>query len=513
MTLIDPTPAASDTGQVEPAPGASELVTRDPRDGSPIESYPIATAAEVDAAVASARDAARWWRDQGFAGRRKHLQAWKTAIADDARGLAAVISRETGKTPDDALLEVVLTLTHLDWASKHAGTVLKRRKVASGLASYNQSASVGYEPYGVVGVIGPWNYPFYTPMGSIGYAIAAGNAIVFKPSELTPATARWIEDAWTRAVPGHPVFRVVIGDGATGEALARAAVDKLAFTGSARTARRVMAVAAERLTPIVVEAGGKDAMIVARDADLEQAVSFAVFGAMGNAGQTCAGVERIYVEEPVADEFTRRLVEAAGRLAPGPDATSSYGPMTLGRQSEVVAGHIADALEHGATAALGGPESVEGGYVRPVVLCDVPEDSAAMREETFGPVVAVNRVRDLDDAVARTNDTTYGLTTSIFTKDIARARVLADRLRTGAVTVNSVLGFAGIPSLPFGGRGDSGFGRIHGADGLREFSVVKSLAVQTSKPMLDLLRMDRSARDLRLTERMLHVLHGSRRKN
>lgn len=283
----------------------------------------------------------RHGRRSAFAGRKKALQAWKSEIADGARDLAAVISRETGKTPDDALLEVVLTLTHLDWASKNAHKVLARQKVPSGLASYNQHASVGYEPFGVVGVIGPWNYPFYTPMGSISYAISAGNAIVFKPSELTPATATWIEAAFRRAVPDHAVFRVVIGDGETGAALARSGVDKVAFTGSPRTARKVMAACAENLTPLVVEAGGKDAMIVAADADLDAAVGFAVFG----------------------------------------------------------------------------------------------------------------------------------------------------------------------------GVGDSGLGRIHGADGLREFSVAKSIAVQKSKPFIDLLTMERSARDMHLSERMLHMLHGGKGKH
>ncbi|MWC00211.1 aldehyde dehydrogenase family protein [Agromyces seonyuensis] len=502
MTLIADDHTASELPQ---------LVSLDPRDGSAVASYPVADAAEVDRTVAAARSDADWWAAQGFAGRKRHLLAFKGQVAAGARDLAAVISRETGKPAGDALLEVVLTLTHLDWAAKRAGRVLQRRKVAAGLINYNQKASVGYEPYGVVGVIGPWNYPFYTPMGSISYALAAGNAVVFKPSELTPATAKWVEDAWNRAVPGHQVLRVVVGDGATGGALAASGVDKVAFTGSPGTARKVMAAAAANLTPIVVEAGGKDAMIVAADADLDAAVDAAVFGAMGNAGQTCAGVERIYVVGSVAEAFTTKLVAAAAKLAPGGDDAASYGPMTLGRQSEVIAGHIAAALADGGTALLGGPESVAGGYVGPVILRDVPESCAAVREETFGPVVVVNTVADLDEAVSRTNAVDYGLTASIFTKDLHAGARLANRLRAGAVTVNSVLGFAGIPGLPFGGRGESGFGRIHGDAGLREFSVVKSVAVQTRSAMIKLLTMDRSEKDMHLTERMLHLLHDPKK--
>lgn len=492
---------------------ATHITSRNPRDGSEIGSWPIAGPEHVAAAVALAREGALWWRDQGFAGRRRHLQAWKAEIATGARDLAAVISRETGKPSDDALLEVVLTLTHLDWAAKHAGKVLRRRKVPSGLASYNQSASVGYEPYGVVGVIGPWNYPFYTPMGSISYALAAGNAIVFKPSELSPATAKWIEEAWGRAVDGPPVFSVVVGDASTGAALVTAGVDKIAFTGSARTAKLVMAAAAQTLTPVVIEGGGKDAMIVAADADVDAAVAFAVFGGMGNAGQTCAGVERVYVEAAAYEDFQRRLVAALAAVHPGPDDGDSYGPMTLPGQAMVVARHVSEALDRGAQAVVGGPGSIADGYISPIVLSNVPEDCSIVREETFGPVLVVNKVADLDEAVARANATDYGLGASIFTKDLHKGRALAQRLQAGAVTVNSVLGFAGIPALPFGGRGASGFGRIHGADGLREFSVAKSVAVQTMKPMLNLLTMDRTPKDMAMAERMLHLLHAKGAKH
>ncbi|QTX03791.1 aldehyde dehydrogenase family protein [Agromyces archimandritae] len=493
------------------ADGSAELTSTDPRDGSVVAAYPLASPADVERAVSEARAAAESWRALGPGGRREALLAWKAEIAAGARELAGVISRETGKTPDDGVLEITLALTHLDWAAKHAEKVLARRKVPSGLASYNQSASVGYEPYGVVGVIGPWNYPVYTPMGSISYALAAGNAIVFKPSELSPATGRWLADAWRRAVPQRAAFTVVIGDGATGAALAASDVDKIAFTGSPGTARRVMAACAERLTPVVIEAGGKDAMIVARDADLDQAVAFAVFGGMGNAGQTCAGVERVYVEAPVHDEFLERLAAAVAALKPGPEASASYGPMTMSKQLGIVSAHIGEAIERGARAVAGGADAVQGAYVAPVVLTEVPGDCAVVREETFGPVLVVERAASLDDAVAKANDTAYGLAASVFTRDLKQGRRIALRLRAGAVSVNSVLGFAGIPSLPFGGRGESGFGRIHGADGLREFSVAKSVAVQTSKPFIDLLRIDRSARDMHLAERMLHMLHAKRK--
>ncbi|MFE5335763.1 aldehyde dehydrogenase family protein [Isoptericola sp. NPDC056573] len=497
MTLADQTAQAGRE--------ARQITTYRPVDGEPVASYPVADAAQVGIAVTSARDGARWWREQGFAGRRAHLLRWKSHVALRARELADLIAAETGKPADDALLEVMLTLGHLDWAAKNAARVLRRRRVRAGLVNYNQHATVGYEPYGVVGVIGPWNYPLYTPMGSISYALAAGNAVVFKPSELTPGPAVWLAERWREAV-GHDVLVAVTGDGATGAALVAADVDKVAFTGSTATAKKVMAAAAERLVPIVAECGGKDALLVAADADLDAAADFVVFGAMGNAGQTCVGVERVYVVETVRDALVSRVVERAGRLRTS-GADAQYGPMTLPAQADVVRRHVEDAVRSG-TAVLGGTESVHGRVIDPIVVTDVDEHSLAVRHETFGPLVVINTVTSLEEAVERANATPYGLGAAVFTKDARAASAAADALRAGVVTVNSVLGFAAVAALPFGGVKESGFGRIHGADGLREFSTVKSVARQTRKAALNLLTMDRTEKDMHLVARMIPLLHG-----
>jgi len=484
---------------------AAPVTTYSPVTGEPVATYPVAGAAEVEALVAKAHAGADWWAGLDFGDRRAYLLHWKSTIALRAQELADIIAAETGKPGGDAVLEVMLALSHLDWAAKNAKRVLKRRSVRAGLVNYNQRASVGYEPYGVVGVIGPWNYPLYTPMGSIAYALAAGNAVVFKPSELTPGPAVWIAERWAEAV-GHDVLTVATGDRATGAALVGADVDKIAFTGSTATAKKVMAAAAERLVPVVAECGGKDAVLVAADADLDAAADFIVFGGMGNAGQTCAGVERVYVVDSVRDALQAKVVERAGRLrAEGPDA--HYGPMTLASQAEVVRRHVDDALRTG-TPALGGPASIAGRVVGPIVITDVAEDSAALREETFGPLVVINPVASLDEAIDRANATSYGLSAAIFARDTRAANRAASRLRVGAVAINSVLGFGGIAALPFGGVKDSGFGRIHGADGLREFAVVKSIARQTRKAALNLLTMDRTEKDLHTASRMIPMLHG-----
>lgn len=487
----------------------SVLTTTDPRDGSPIASYPVASADDVRRTVEHGREASAWWAGLGFSGRRRILLAFKAAIARDARSLATTIARETGKPDGDALLEVMLTLGHLDWAAKNAEHVLKRRRVKAGLVNYNQHATLGYVPYGVVGVIGPWNYPFYTPMGSISYALAAGNAVVFKPSELTPGTAVWVAEKWREACD-RPVLQVVTGDRGTGADLVRAGVDKVAFTGSTASAKKVMAACAESLTPLVAECGGKDALIVAADADLDAAADFIAFGALGNAGQTCVGVERVYVERRIRDDLVDKVVERAKRIVVTGDAPT-YGPMTLATQTDVVAAHVDDAIARGGRAVFGGPESVAGRIVSPIVLVDVPEDSDAVQRETFGPTVVINAVDDLDEAVARANATEYGLGAAVFTEDARKGELIAAQLDAGVVTINSVLGFAAIGALPFGGVKGSGFGRIHGADGLREFSVPKSIARQTRKAALNLLTLERSPKDMHLVERMIPMLHGKSR--
>ncbi|MFG3672160.1 aldehyde dehydrogenase family protein [[Kitasatospora] papulosa] len=449
--------------------------------------HPAHTVEDVRAAVARARSAGRRWAALGARERRAALLRWKRALAARAYEFAQVIASETGKPVHDARAEVLLTLVHLDWAARNARRVLGRRRVPSGLLSVHQRATLAYRPLGVIGVIGPWNYPLYTPMGSIGYALAAGNAVVFKPSELTPGVGALLARSLGEALPDHAdLLQAVTGPGSTGAALAGAegpsGVDKVAFTGSPGTARKVAAACAATLTPLLAECGGKDAVLVAADADLDAAADAIVWGAMGNAGQTCAGVERVYAVESVHEALCSRIVSRARALTPG----EAYGPLTLSSQLDVVERHVKQALVDGATARLGGPDALRAPVLGPVVLSGVPEDSPAVTEETFGPVVVVNPVRDMDEAVERADASAYSLGAAVFTRDRAAGVALAERLGSGAVSVNSVLGFAAIPSLPFGGAGESGYGRIHGEEGLRAFAAPRSVTVRRFAPAVDL---------------------------
>ena len=472
----------------------------EPATGAVYASFPIQDADAVQAAVERARGATNWWQGLGFTGRRAKLDAWKALLARRMPELAEVTHRENGKPVGDAQLELLLAIDHIAWAAKNARRVLGPRRVPSGLVMANQAASLEYQPLGVVGVIGPWNYPVFTPMGSIAYALAAGNTVVFKPSEYTPAVGKWLVDSFAEVSEGHDVLQLVTGLGETGAALCRAGVDKVAFTGSTKTGKKVMAACAENLVPVLMECGGKDSMIVDDDADLGAAADAALWGGMANAGQTCIGIERVYATERAYDGFLAALTERASEL----EAGRSYGNITMPSQVEVIRSHIADAVARGGTVVTGG--GIEGTLVQPTILTDVPEDSLAVQEETFGPTLTVTKVKDTDEAVALTNATSYGLAGSVFSKH--RGMEIARQLRSGMTSVNSVLAFAGVPGLPFGGSGDSGFGRIHGDDGLREFTRAKAITRQRFALPVPLMSFRRTPRTDALLVKTIRLLHG-----
>ncbi|MEV7966175.1 aldehyde dehydrogenase family protein [Sphaerisporangium sp. NPDC088356] len=480
-----------------------------PASGAVVGTHPIHDAEAVRAAVESAGEAARWWAGLGFERRKRRLLDFKAVLTQNLTRVAALIHEETGKPIGDATLETVLAITHLDWAARKARKVLGPRRVATGMIGINLAATLEYLPLGVVGVIGPWNYPVFTPMGSIAYALAAGNAVVFKPSELTPGVGALLAELFAQSVPERQVFQVVTGLGETGAALAaHPGVRKIAFTGSTATAKRVMAACAANLTPIVAECGGKDALIVDVDADLAAAADAAVWGAMSNAGQTCVGVERVYVVERVYDDFLRELTERARAVRGGAD----YGPITMPAQTDIIRRHVDDALAKGAKAVVGGAESVRPPYVDPVVLTDVPEESSAVREETFGPTITVRKVATVEEALEKANAVAYGLGGTIFSGNTRRAMELARAMLTGMTAINSVISFAGVPSLPFGGVGESGFGRIHGADGLREFARPKAISRQRfAIPGMNLTSFSRTPADLDRLVKVVTFLHGGRK--
>jgi succinate-semialdehyde dehydrogenase/glutarate-semialdehyde dehydrogenase len=491
------------------APGVPEiedgvLISTNPASGAEAGRVPVADDAAVRAAVERAREAAAWWLGLGFDGRRDRLLRWRSLIVQRITELAQVTSLETGKPDADAIVEATAAVEHLDWSARHAKKTLGPRRTRTRMLLAEHSGHLEYQPYGVVGVIGPWNYPIVTPVGPISGALAAGNAVVFKPSEYTPVVGQWLVDTFAEIVPEHPVLQAVHGLGDVGAALCRSGVGKIAFTGSTATAKKVMAACAENLVPVVIEAGGKDALIVDADADIPAAAEAAVWGAMTNAGQTCIGIERAYVVAPVYDAFVDAVVQKAGRLRTG----AEIGPITMPKQIDIIRDHIEDALAKGGRAVLGGAGAVQPPYVAPTVLVDVPDDSSEIRDETFGPTLTITRVADADEAVRRANDTAYGLGGSVFGKK--NAIRIARRLRSGMVAVNSTLTFVGMGNLPFGGVGDSGFGRIHGEDGLREFARAKSITVRRGPSLLPAMTFERTPAQVANIVKALKVLYGRR---
>jgi acyl-CoA reductase-like NAD-dependent aldehyde dehydrogenase len=477
-----------------------------PATGQEIGRFPITSPEEVDRVVEEAVSAAIWWQALGWRKREARLLAWNAILTKRIDEVASLISNETGKPVSDARLEAILAIGHLSWAAKHAEKFLNGDSRAPGLFMANMSAKVERVPFGVIGVIGPWNYPLFTPMGSIAYALAAGNAVVFKPSEYTPAVAQFLSSTLREVVPEVPLLQVVTGYAATGEALCRSKVGKIAFTGSTATAKKVAAVCAESLKPMIAECGGKDAVIVARDANLSLAAEQTLWSAMSNAGQSCIAAERVYVERPVAAEFIGLISQMARKLQPGSESSSSYGAATMARQIEIVESHIKDALARGGRAVVGGEESVQRPYVHPVIITDVPEDSIAMQEETFGPTICINSVDSIEEAIRLSNDSRYGLGASVWSK--RDGNEIASKLHCGMVSVNSAFAFAAVSAVPFGGVGDSGYGRIHGPEGLLEMTFARSIVSRRFKPPLSFTTFKRTAKTDSIINKLVQFLYG-----
>ena len=480
--------------------------------------FDAAEAEEVHAAVAEARGAAPAWRNLGAAGRARHLMHLREALFNRRYDLAALITRETGKPRVEALLtEVMVALDGLDYVARHGPAFLAPECVPhQNLAVRLKRGRLEYEPYGVVGIISPFNYPFSIPMHQIAAALVAGNTVVLKPSEFTPQAGLAIQQIADDAGLPAGVLNVVVGDGLTGSALVNAGIDKLVFTGSVATGKRIQAEAAARLLPTVLELGGKDPVIVCADADLDLASSGTVWGAFTNAGQTCLSAERVYVVHRAADRFTELCVEKTRRLrvGAGEDADTEVGPLIRERQLQIVEEHVAEAVAAGATVLTGGrranPGGLAGFFYEPTVLTNVHHGMRIMREETFGPVLPIMTVRDEAEAVRLANDSEFGLSASVWTRDLEGGERLARRLQCGSVMVNDCLSSFGIAEAPHGGFKLSGLGRTHTRVGVMEMARVKYIDVDLVPRLPKLWWFGYDSRASRLMESFVDFLFAPR---
>jgi acyl-CoA reductase-like NAD-dependent aldehyde dehydrogenase len=474
----------------------------DPRTGEVIASYQNFSQDEVFTVVESAQTAASRWQEFGFTARKRVLLKWAAYITKNQKEISQLIATECGKPLGDASLEVSIAIDHIAWAAKHAQQIMRKQDRPVGLLMFNMKAQVQRSALGVVGVIGPWNYPIFTPMGSIAYALAAGNAVVFKPSEFTPGVGKWLADSFSKVAPFENIFTTITGLPDTGKALTQSKVNKISFTGSTRTAKKVAASCAESMIPVVLECGGKDPVIVAKDADIKLAAEYALWSAMANAGQSCIGAERVYVVESVAEEFIQTITKMAKDIEVGKD----YGPATMPSQLKVIQSHLDDATARGAKFLLGGNDSIKGAYVEPVIMVDVPEDSTAMTEETFGPTLAINKVVNIDEAIRLSNASSYGLAAAVFSK--RDGEKIAAQLACGMVSINSVFLFAAVASVPFGGVKNSGYGRIHGAEGLLEYTYARTVVKTRFKIPLKFTTFKRTKLSEKVLITLIKRLHG-----
>jgi acyl-CoA reductase-like NAD-dependent aldehyde dehydrogenase len=484
---------------------------RNPATLDPIGEFEARTEGDVRAALEHARKAQPDWASLPIEERGRYLERAVRVLLQRQDEFLAVIRRETGKPEAEALaVEILAGCDALSFYAKRAKRILADRTVPVHLMK-TKKLRISYRPLGVVGIITPWNFPFMLSLNPTAQALMAGNAVLLKPSEATPYSGQLVEELLREAGLPEGVFQCLLGDGETGRALVEAGCDKIAFTGSVATGRRVAEACGRRLLPCTLELGGKDPMVVCEDADLERAAAGAVYGAFANAGQVCVSTERVYVVDKVADEFVRKVVAKTGELRQGSDGESDVGPMILPTQLEIVERHVQDAVARGARVLAGGRRNpaAKGLFFEPTVLVDVDHDMAIMREETFGPVLPVMRVRDEEEALRLANDTRYGLNANVWTRDKRKGVELAKQIQSGSVVVNDCMLTYGITESPFGGRKESGIGQVNGEIGLRSYCYAQSIAVDRFGSKSEFLWFPYTARKTRLLRRMMRLLWGS----
>jgi acyl-CoA reductase-like NAD-dependent aldehyde dehydrogenase len=503
----------------EAARTPNDIAVENPATGEVIAHVPDMTAEQVADLARAARAAQPAWEALGFEGRGRVLRRAQKWLVDNSERVIQTIVSETGKAYEDALLaEVMYGANAFGFWAKNAPKFLadERVRTAAPLLKTKKLA-VRYRPLGLVGVIGPWNYPLTNSFGDCIPALAAGNAVILKPSGVTPLTSLLLADGLRESGMPDGVFTVATGGARTGEAVIDE-VNMIGFTGSTETGRKIMARAAQTLTPVSLELGGKDPMIVLADADLERAANVAVYYSMFNGGQTCISIERVYVEAPVYDDFVAKVTEKARALrndrSTGP-GTADVGSMTFAPQVEIVERHVDDAREKGARVLVGGERGHDGenGYwYAPTVLVDVDHTMQCMREETFGPTLPIMKVADAEEAIRLANDSQFGLAASVFSRDAARGEAVARRIEAGAVCVNDALVNYSALELPMGGVKESGMGHRHGAGGIRKYTHQQALVISRLHPRREPHMYPYSAKMTARLSKLVRFLYGRGKK-
>jgi acyl-CoA reductase-like NAD-dependent aldehyde dehydrogenase len=495
----------------EPGEG---IPVENPATGEIVATVPDLSAEEIAEMAARARAAQPEWEAYGFDGRARVLVRAQKWLMDNSQRVVEAIVSETGKTWEDAqLAEIGYAANAFGfWAKQGPNYLADERVKSSQVLVKGKKLVLRYRPLGLIGVIGPWNYPLTNSFGDCIPALMAGNSVILKPSEITPLTSMLMAEGLRECGLPENVLQIATGRGQTGAALIEH-VDMIMFTGSTRTGTKVAEAAARRLIPASLELGGKDPMIVLSDADLERAANYATYFAMQNAGQTCISIERVYVEEPVYDEFVAKVAEKVRALRVG-DSSGGYGTVEVGAitfppQLETIKSHVADAVDKGARVLAGGNQlQGPGRFYEPTVLVDVDHTMKIMTEETFGPTLPIMKVRDADEAVRLANDSPYGLGSSVFTRDTERGEQIARRLQTGAANVNDAMINYTVLELPMGGAKASGLGSRHGAGGIRKYCSQQAIVVTKLAMKKELFMYPYKSRTSRMLAGLFKLLYG-----
>lgn len=450
---------------------SEEIVVINPATEKEIARVPICSPDEVRDAVARAAAAQRKWAEVPIRRRCADIRRLAEAISDHAKEIVDLIIAESGKPYEEALLhELAAAIVFISWYAAKGPKILRPRKLHSSPMWFYRGSVVHYVPRGVVAIISPWNSPLGIPVGEVAAALVAGNAAVLKPSELVPLTPLKIKEIYNSSGMPTNLFQVVTGYGSTGQALLEASIHKVIFTGSVEVGKKVAAFCGERLIPCTLELGGKAPAIVLEDADLDRTARALVWGAFANSGQLCTSVERVYAHEKVYDRLLEKLTDLTKQLRQGDPANGEVeiGTMTSPGQIDKVDRLVQNARARGATVLIGGfrPSGL-GYFYPPTMITDVSQDMPIMREEIFGPVLPVMKIRDGDEALRLANDAHLGLNAYIFTRDRLRSREMAGMVQAGSVMINDVLSNYPMPEVPFGGWKQSGIGWVHGEEGLR----------------------------------------------
>ena len=456
------------------------IINKSPLDNQIFGEYKISDDNDIKAAFSKARKAQKIWSKTSLKQRSKVLKALRQAITADIDELVDLISKDSGKTNLEALMaDIYPSLELIKYYEKKVNKFLAPEKRSTPLTAPGNTAYVEYQPLGVVAVISPWNYPFQLAINPAITAIAAGNAVILKPSEITPAVGQYVGDI-INSIDDVPddLIQVIHGYGETGAKIIETRPDKIFFTGSVETGKKIMEAASQKLIPVELELGGKDPMIVFNDSNLIRAAKAAVYGGFANTGQLCVSVERLYVQEDIAEEFIELIKKEAGKIRFTRDpASGDIGPFTHPDQERKVEEQLNKALDSGAKILYDGRTDNQPG---PVIIGNVNHQMEIASKETFGPVIPVIKFNDMDEAIELANDSEYGLNSSIWTKDIDKGKRVASSLVTGNCMINDLIKNVGNPDLPFGGIKNSGIGRYHGPEGLRSFTNQKSIMINNS---------------------------------